>query len=192
MRRSASNRLAVEVDRTTAVLRGATSDEIFASAVGPDDDRLVNEGVALLSVLSRRVHGESRGDGINKQAIRAWTRAALARRSHFASRALAVGFIGTTEAINETTFVGARAPGSVSGLVDTGITMQRDPRITITVDVVPDGSPVFSISTTNVVSRLMLPRHGEPVEVRYDPDDHSRFVFRVKPRPLTDGSSVAG
>lgn len=185
IRLSATNRLAGEIDRTAAILRAATTDDVFAVDVDANDRRLTEESVGLLASLRRRVHGETKRSDVDKPAIKAWTSAGLDRRAHFASAAQRAGFCGATSAVSEITFLGVRAPGVVAALDDTGFTVNNNPRITVTIDVTPATSEAFRTADTMVVSRLALPRLGDAVDVRFDPADHSNFVFRLVPGSST-------
>jgi hypothetical protein len=79
---------------------------------------------------------------------------------------------------------GKPAWARVTSVEDTGVTVNQNPRIAITLHVEPDGEPAFEIATKKVVSRLSVPQVGSTVAIRYDPNDHERFVF-------DDGSALA-
>lgn len=76
---------------------------------------------------------------------------------------------------------GRRAPGRVVSVEDTGVTVNDDPRVEVTVEVQPEGEPSFTASKTAVVSRVAIPRPGDPVAVWYDPADRSRVAFGLGP-----------
>jgi Protein of unknown function (DUF3592)/Short C-terminal domain len=66
---------------------------------------------------------------------------------------------------------GKRCPGTVVSVDDTGITINNNPRVRITVRAEPPGEPPFTIEKTSTVSRVNVPRQGERCTVYYDPAD---------------------
>lgn len=68
--------------------------------------------------------------------------------------------------------------GTVTGIEDTGVTINRNPRVTLTLLIEPeDGSGAFEGRKTMVVSRVNLPHQGRCYPVWYDPQDPQRFVI---------------
>jgi hypothetical protein len=78
---------------------------------------------------------------------------------------------------------GSRAPGEVTAVEDTGITINENPRVTITVRVDAPGQAPFDIRKTFTASRVDLPRRGDRCTVFYDPNDHSRTAITFDPVP---------
>jgi len=80
---------------------------------------------------------------------------------------------------------GSRAPGEVTAVEDTGITINGNPRVTVTVRVDAAGQAPFDIEKTYTASRVDMPRRGDRCTVHYDPDDHSRaaITFDAAPGP---------
>lgn len=72
---------------------------------------------------------------------------------------------------------GSRAPGEVTAVEDTGITINENPRVTVTVRVDAPGQAPFDIRKTFTASRVDLPRRGDKCTVFYDPNDHSRTAI---------------
>jgi hypothetical protein len=72
---------------------------------------------------------------------------------------------------------GSRAPGEVTAVEDTGITINENPRVTITVRVDAPGQAPFDIRKTFTASRVDIPRRGDRCTVFYDPSDHSRTAI---------------
>ena len=54
---------------------------------------------------------------------------------------------------------------------DTGVTVNDNPRVKITVLAEPVGAPTFQVVKTVTVSRLSIPRQGDPVAVFYIPGE---------------------
>ncbi|MER7335232.1 MULTISPECIES: SHOCT domain-containing protein [unclassified Micromonospora] len=73
---------------------------------------------------------------------------------------------------------GAEAVGTVTDVRDTGMTVNDNPRVRLTLRISPsDGSASFTGETALIVSRLDAPRRGQRFAVRYDPADRRRFVL---------------
>jgi hypothetical protein len=66
---------------------------------------------------------------------------------------------------------GKRCRGSVMSVDDTGVTINDNPRVKITVRAEPDGEAPFTIEKTSVVPRVNIPRAGDRCVVFYDPGD---------------------
>jgi hypothetical protein len=66
---------------------------------------------------------------------------------------------------------GKRCSGEVVSVEDTGITINDNPRVKITVRAEPPGEPPFTIVKNATVSRVSIPRRGDRCTVFYDPAD---------------------
>ena len=64
---------------------------------------------------------------------------------------------------------GKRCQGEVLAVQDTGITINDNPRVKITVRAEPPGEAPFMIEKTATVSRVSIPRRGDRCTVFYDP-----------------------
>jgi hypothetical protein len=64
---------------------------------------------------------------------------------------------------------GKSCTGEVVAIDDTGMTINNNPRVHITVRAEPPGEPPFTIERTATVSRVNLPRVGDRATVLYDP-----------------------
>lgn len=72
-----------------------------------------------------------------------------------------------------------RVPGAVILITDTGVSINDNPRVVLTVEYPDgDGAPV-RIERKQVVSRLSLPRLGDPATVWYDPSGAQEAVFEL-------------
>jgi hypothetical protein len=85
---------------------------------------------------------------------------------------------------------GSRAPGEVTAVEDTGITINENPRVTITVRVDAPGQAPFDIRKTFTASRVDIPRRGDRCTVFYDPNDHSRTAITFDQVPA--GATTPG
>jgi hypothetical protein len=71
---------------------------------------------------------------------------------------------------------GVNGTGEIISVRDTGMTVNNNPRIGLTLRVTPtDGSAPFDLSKKQTVSRVAIPRAGDAFVVRYDPDDHENW-----------------
>jgi hypothetical protein len=66
---------------------------------------------------------------------------------------------------------GRRCPGQIVSVSDTGVTINDNPRVRMTVRADPPGEAPFTIEKTATVSRVALPRVGDRCTVLYDPAD---------------------
>ena len=64
---------------------------------------------------------------------------------------------------------GKRCQGEVLSVQDTGMTINDNPRVKITVRAEPPGETPFTIEKTATVSRVSIPRRGDRCTVFYDP-----------------------
>lgn len=72
---------------------------------------------------------------------------------------------------------GATAVGTLMSVTDTGVTVNMDPQVRLTLLIEPeDGSAPFEGIRTTTVSRVRLPHEGQRFPVWYDRDDRTRFV----------------
>jgi hypothetical protein len=73
---------------------------------------------------------------------------------------------------------GTQAIGTVTAFRDTGVTINKQPRVALTVRIEPqDGSSTFEGTKTITVSRLEPPYVGQRFPVWFDPDDRDSFVL---------------
>jgi hypothetical protein len=73
------------------------------------------------------------------------------------------------------------ATGVVTGLRDTGETVNSDPRAEITVSYTRLDGTAVQVTVTQVVPRLEVPRPGDPVTVWYDPSSPKVVVKSGSP-----------
>jgi hypothetical protein len=73
---------------------------------------------------------------------------------------------------------GARGVGTISQVRDTGVTINENPRVEITMRIEPeDGSPAFDAQKTVTVSRVSIPRAGDRFPVWYDRNDPTQWAY---------------
>lgn len=72
---------------------------------------------------------------------------------------------------------GATAVGTLMSVTDTGVTVNMNPQVRLTLLIEPeDGSPPFEGIKTTTVSRVRLPHEGQRFPVWYDRNDPTRFA----------------
>jgi hypothetical protein len=72
---------------------------------------------------------------------------------------------------------GARGTGTIVNVVDTGVWVNDNPRVHVTVNIQPeDGSAPFTAEKKMVVSRFALPQVGTRMPVWYDRNDPTEWV----------------
>lgn len=70
---------------------------------------------------------------------------------------------------------GMRANAQVIDIADTGVTINDNPVVRLTLTVNPDTSGTFTHTADLTVSRIKVPRVGDTIRVIYDPKDPSKF-----------------
>jgi hypothetical protein len=71
---------------------------------------------------------------------------------------------------------GVNAEAVLVAVSDTGVTVNNNPRIKLTLQITAaDGTGPFEVETKKTVSRVAIPRAGDMFAVRYDPEDHDNF-----------------
>jgi hypothetical protein len=82
---------------------------------------------------------------------------------------------------------GLRGAGQILSVADTGMTINDNPRVALTLQVQPDnGGPAFQLAQTATVSRIAIPRQGDQVVVWYDPNDPNKFTWQPAPAVTTN------
>ena len=72
---------------------------------------------------------------------------------------------------------GAHGKGTYLNIRDTGMYVNDNPRVEITIQVQPDdGSAAFTVQKREVISRYSFPQIGSQVDVWYDRNDPSQWV----------------
>jgi Short C-terminal domain len=59
----------------------------------------------------------------------------------------------------------------VTDIQDTGTTINNNPRVKLTLNVQPEGAESFDVTKKVTVSRVTLPRVGDPIRVKYYASD---------------------
>ena len=72
---------------------------------------------------------------------------------------------------------GIQARAIVLNVQDTGMTINDNPRVKLTLQVQPEGQIPFEVTKKQTVSRVAIPRVGDEFLVRYDPADQSNVEF---------------
>ena len=99
---------------------------------------------------------------------------------------LAFSFMGRGKAAKAAALAtrGKRCPGTVTSVDDTGVTVNNNPMVKITVRAEPPGEPAFTIEKTAAVSRVKIPRAGDRCTVLYDPanrEEENGITFDLVP-----------
>ncbi len=72
---------------------------------------------------------------------------------------------------------GIQARATITNVQDTGMMINNNPRVKLTLQVTPDGDVPFEATKKVTVSRIAIPRIGDSLWVRYDPADPSAVEF---------------
>jgi hypothetical protein len=72
---------------------------------------------------------------------------------------------------------GADAEAEVLGIQDTGATVNMNPVVVLTLKVKPAKGEEFQTAGQMMVSRLAVPRVGDMVKIKYNPENLTQFVI---------------
>lgn len=79
--------------------------------------------------------------------------------------------------INE---IGESAEALVLDISDTGISINLNPKIRLTLKVYPKDREPYVATVSQVVSRITVPRVGDRLNVKYDPNDPAKVIIPYK------------
>jgi hypothetical protein len=65
---------------------------------------------------------------------------------------------------------GVEAEATILAVSDTGVTLNKNPYVRLRLRVEPMGMPVYETEAKAMVSRVMIPRPGDGVRVKFDPN----------------------
>ena len=72
---------------------------------------------------------------------------------------------------------GVDATAEVLAVQDTGATVNMNPVVILTLKVKPDKGDEFQTAGQLMVSRLAIPRSGDQIKIKYNPDNKAQFVI---------------
>lgn len=82
--------------------------------------------------------------------------------------------------------IGRHGIGTVTGVQDTGVAVNNNPRVRLTLDIEPaDGGASFVHEEARIVPRVDIPRAGDRYRVLFDPDDPSHLAIGQELRAET-------
>ena len=76
---------------------------------------------------------------------------------------------------------GLAAKATVLEVLDSKITMAKNPLVKLRLEVKPDDRAPFEATTECFVPRVAIPRAGDTLAVKFDPDDPSRVALDQVP-----------
>jgi len=71
---------------------------------------------------------------------------------------------------------GNKCEALIEKVEDLNITINKDPKVRMYLEVMPPGEPSFSAQVEMVVSRVNVPRKGDYVTVYYNPKDKTDLI----------------
>lgn len=159
-----------------------------------DDEmrKLAADGPAKLAQVKAYVHGEVQRDQLDADAINHW----FERWRHRYAQVMKDGTEGWSGInpmkLTQLLVMGERATATIVSVRDTGMTVNDDPRVEITLQFVPAGeaAPVQR-KMKMLVSRIAVPQRGQKVEIAYDPADPERLSFRHASLGQADAPAAA-
>ncbi len=109
-----------------------------------------------------------------------WLGVSLFGRNRAKARAATLAHLAQT---------GVRGQVQVLGLADTGVTINDNPRVHVTLQVTPQGGQPYQITKTTTVSRVAIPRVGDVYPALIDPTDPTKLAYGHEIAQLTGGAS---
>lgn len=158
--------------------------------------KLEADGPSRVAQLKAYVHGETPRDLLDNEGINHWFERFRFRYAQVMKEATE-GWSGINPMkLTELLVMGERAQATIVAVRDTGMTVNDDPRVELTLRFVPEGetTPVER-KLKMLVSRIAVPQRGTTVEIAYDPNDPERLSFRHAsvgaPAPAAPASAPA-
>lgn len=146
-----------------------------------DDEfrKLAADGPSRVSQVKAYVHGETPRELLDNEGINHWFERFRFRYAQVMQEATD-GWSGINPVkLTQLLVMGERAQATIVAVRDTGMTVNEDPRVELTLRFVPQGetAPVER-KMKMFVSRVAVPQRGSTVEIAYDPNDPERLSFR--------------
>jgi hypothetical protein len=179
IRQRANNEAARQMTQHLAVMRGALErDE--AGNRSAETQAMVDEGTALLTEITRYLHGEVSRDDLDGKAAKQWL-----RKGGKLADALARSSAGPTWEPDDPRTArlaqsGVRVPGVVVDVQRDGMGNERVADLAMRVSVRMDDGATTELTRSLSIAVVKAPRVGDRIEVAYDPDDPNRFVYRPR------------
>ncbi len=86
------------------------------------------------------------------------------------------GFLTTPGYYRRIKAHGIEADATILAISDTGVTMNKNPYVKLHLRVEPIGRPVYETEAQALVSRVAIPRPGDGVRVKFDPNQPERVI----------------
>lgn len=141
--------------------------------------KLEADGPSRLAQVKAYVHGETSRDALDADGINHWFERFRHRYAQVMQEATD-GWSGINPMkLTQLLVMGERAQATIVAVRDTGMTVNDDPRVELTLRFTPRGeSAPVERKMKMLVSRIAVPQRGTTVEIAYDPNDPERLSFR--------------
>ena len=166
-----------------------------------DDElrKLAADGPARIAQVRDYVHGDTSRDALDNDGINHWFERWRHRYAQVMQEATD-GWSGINPMkLTQLLVMGERAQATIVAVRDTGMTVNDDPRVELTLRFTPRGaSAPVERKMKMLVSRIAVPQRGTTVEIAYDPTDAERLSFRhdsvgaPKAAPAPDAAALSG
>ena len=190
-RKRVTNLMGREVTDAIALFEGS-----IERTPDPEHDadlrRLIVTGGPLRDKLRLVLHGQLDRKGPRDEG-QPWIKDAYAHKKRLAAEMVGAGYAGG-DPYEQSDLVrtGVAAPAEIVNVADTGMTLNENPRVELTLRVTPaDGTAPFDLQRKLVVPRVHLPRVGERLTVYYSRDDPEKFTFRHVDASARDPAGAA-
>jgi hypothetical protein len=177
IRRGANNKIAAHMYQDLAVMHGA----IERGEAGPltaQTRSMADEGVLLLEMITRYLHGEVQRDQVDRGMIKKWNKRASRLADSLVETATGPAWEPDDPRTDGLGHSGQRVKGVVTDVRREGWGNDRVASLRMSVLVRTVDGAEIALERALSISVVKAPRVGDSVEVAYDPADPNRFVYR--------------
>jgi hypothetical protein len=86
------------------------------------------------------------------------------------------GFLTTPGSYRRIKANGIEAEATILSISDTGVTINKNPYVKLRLRVEPPGMAAYETEVKAMVSRIAIPRPGDGVRVKYNPDKPQEVI----------------
>jgi hypothetical protein len=176
IRRRANNVAAGQINEDLGVLNGALKHG-GVEALTVDLAATTSEGQTILDSLTRYLHESADREHLDKDATIAWLRSAKELRGLLVAAGTGPPWMPAEHGTDLIANTGTRAQGVITSVRRIGGNEQTA-RLDVSVSIHGDGREPIVLNRSVSIAVFQAPRVGNNVEVSFDPQDRSRFVFR--------------
>jgi hypothetical protein len=159
------------------VMRGALERGEAGSSTA-ETRAMADEGARHVGQVQRFLHGEITRDQLDRGTIKKWNKQASRLADELVKNSTGPAWEPNDNLANHLVHAGERATGVITGVRRNGWGNDRVADLAMSVSARTSNGTEIELERTLSISVVKAPRVGDSVEVAYDPDDPTRFVYR--------------